>query len=84
MNKKLVLLLICAAFSLVLCLSNSDVKATDSDDRWTIPIGGGFGRVFKIGQQPVNASVKAYHNLESPTNGSDWQLQFQIQFLFPK
>jgi hypothetical protein len=51
---------------------------------WTIPIGGGFGRVFKMGQQHVNASIRAFHNLESPRNGADWQLQFQIQFLFPK
>ena len=58
--------------------------SADSRQRWTIPIGGGFGRVFKIGKQPINASVRAYHNLESPRNGSDWQLQFQISFLFPK
>ena len=55
-----------------------------SSQTWTIPIGGGVGRVFKIGKQPVNASVRAYHNLQSPRTGSDWQLQFQIQFLFPK
>ncbi len=59
-------------------------SAADSDDQWTIPIGGGIGKVFKIGKQPVNASIRAYHNLESPTGGADWQLQFQIQFLFPK
>ena len=58
--------------------------SADSSQRWTIPIGGGFGRVFKIGKQPVNMSVRAYHNLQSPRTGSDWQLQFQIQFLFPK
>jgi len=51
---------------------------------WTIPIGGGIGKVFKMGKQHVNASVKAYHNLQSPRSGSDWQLQFQLQFLFPK
>ena len=62
----------------------SNWSAADSDDRWTIPIGGGIGKVFKIGNQPVNVSLRAYHNLESPTNGSDWQLQFQIQLLFPK
>ncbi|MHC4691402.1 MAG: hypothetical protein ACYS67_01580 [Planctomycetota bacterium] len=54
----------------------------DSDNRWTIPIGGGVGRVFRVGKQPVNASLRAYHNIESPRSGSDWQLQFQIQFLF--
>jgi hypothetical protein len=56
----------------------------DSDNQWTIPIGGGIGRVFKIGGQPVNAALKAYHNLQSPRNGSGWQLLFKIQFLFPK
>ena len=24
-----------------------------SDNRWTVPIGGGIGRIFKIGDQPV-------------------------------
>jgi Protein of unknown function (DUF1254) len=28
----------------------------DSEDRWVVPIGGGGGRVFRIGQQPVNAA----------------------------
>jgi hypothetical protein len=58
--------------------------SADSSQQWTIPIGGGVGRVFKIGKQPVNASVRAYHNVQSPRTGADWQLQFQIQFLFPK
>jgi hypothetical protein len=51
---------------------------------WTIPIGGGIGRVVHIGKTPVNFRLAAYHNLQSPRSGSDWQLQFQIQFLFPK
>ncbi len=58
--------------------------SADSSEQWTIPVGGGIGKVFKIGKQAVNASVRAYHNVQSPRNGSDWQLQFQIQFLFPK
>jgi hypothetical protein len=58
--------------------------SADSSQQWTIPIGGGIGKVFKIGKQPVNASIRAYHNLQSPRTGADWQLQFQIQFLFPK
>ena len=55
-----------------------------SSQRWTIPIGGGIGKIHKIGKQPVNISLRAYHNVQSPRNGADWQLQFQIQFLFPK
>jgi hypothetical protein len=58
--------------------------SADSSETWTIPVGGGIGKVFKVGNQPVNAALKAYHNVESPRTGADWQLQFQIQFLFPK
>ena len=59
-------------------------SADDSDQRWTIPVGGGIGRVFRVGKQPMNATLKVYHNIESPTTGSDTQIQFQLQFLFPK
>jgi hypothetical protein len=53
-------------------------------DRWTVPVGGGFGRVFKIGSQPVNAQLAAYYNVAKPTGAADWQVRAQIQFLFPK
>ena len=56
----------------------------DSDDRWTIPLGGGVGKIFKIGRQPVNGQVSAYYNVEKPDFGADWQLRLQLQFLFPK
>jgi len=56
----------------------------DSDNRWTVPFGGGVGKVFKIGNQPVNGSISAYNNVETPENGADWQFRFQLQFLFPK
>lgn len=56
----------------------------DSGNRWTVPFGGGFGRVFKMGRQPVNASLKAYYNVERPDGASDWNISAQIAFLFPK
>ena len=56
----------------------------DSGDRWTIPVGGGVGKIFKIGKQPVNGQVSAYYNVEKPDFGADWQLRLQLQFLFPK
>jgi hypothetical protein len=55
----------------------------DSDDRWVVPLGGD-GRVFKIGPQPVSATLQAYCNVEAPDNGPDWSLRFAISFLFPK
>jgi len=57
----------------------------DSDNKWTIPLGGGAGRVFKVGKLPLNASFQAYYNVVTPDNfGADWQMRAQIQFLFPK
>lgn len=55
-----------------------------SSDRWTVPFGGGVGRVMKFGNQPVNMSVQAYVNVEKPDIGPDWQLRLQFQMLFPK
>ncbi|MHC4691404.1 MAG: neuromedin U [Planctomycetota bacterium] len=59
-----------------------DWSEGDSDNRWTIPLGGGIGKMSNMGKRPVNTSLGVYYNVESPRSGSDWQLQFQIQFLF--
>src|ERR1700736_2764899 len=32
-----------------------------SGQQWTVPVGGGFGRVFKIDAQAYNASIQAYY-----------------------
>ncbi|MEJ2057672.1 MAG: hypothetical protein P8X39_07530 [Desulfofustis sp.] len=56
----------------------------DSDNTWTIPFGGGVGTLLTIGKQPVNAQLSAYYNVEKPEFGPDWQLRFQVQFLFPR
>lgn len=57
----------------------------DSDNTWTVPFGGGFGRLFKIGKLPVNTQVQAFYNVEKPDKlGPDWTLRFQIQVLLPK
>lgn len=56
----------------------------NSDNRWTIPLGGGVGKLFRIGKQPINAQVSGYYNVEKPQFGPDWTLRVQLQFLFPK
>ena len=53
-----------------------------SGEKWTVPVGGGFGRVFRVGDQPVNAQIQAFYNVERPTGASDWQLR-PIALLFP-
>jgi hypothetical protein len=52
-------------------------------DQWTVPIGGGFGRVFKVNDQPINISLQAFYNVVRPDNGPWWQIRFQLAFLFP-
>ena len=56
----------------------------DSDNRWTVPIGGGVGRIFKLGEQPVNARLRAYYNVVAPDGAPEWSVNASIAFLFPK
>ncbi len=53
-------------------------------ERWTVPIGGGFGKIFRIGKQPMNAQFQGFYNLDAPTLVGDWSIRFQLQFMFPK
>jgi hypothetical protein len=56
----------------------------DEDNRWTVPVGGGFGCIFKIGHQPINANLQAYYNAVTPDDvGANWQLRTTWTFLFP-
>jgi len=55
-----------------------------SSQRWTVPIGGGIGKLFSIGKQTINSRLEAYYMVEKPDNAPDWQLIFTWQFLFPK
>jgi opacity protein-like surface antigen len=55
-----------------------------SGQQWTVPIGGGFGRIFRLGDQPVSADISAYYNVARPTGTADWQLRATLAFLFPE
>jgi hypothetical protein len=56
----------------------------DSDDAWTIPVGGGIGKIYHFGETPVDMRLSAYSNVEAPDSAPDWFVEFQIKFLFPK
>jgi len=56
----------------------------DSGEQWTVPVGLGYGKIFKLGKLPVNGQISLYHNVLKPTFGPDWQLRVQLQFMFPK
>ena len=56
-----------------------------SDNVWTVPLGGGFGRLVKLGGKlPVNMNVSAYGYVVKPTGGPDWTLRVQVALLLPK
>ena len=60
----------------------------NEDNGWTVPVGAGVGRVFKVGKQPINVSVHGYYNAIKPEIGGDelmgdWTIRTQVQFLIP-
>jgi hypothetical protein len=58
-------------------------RATDSNV-WTVPFGGGVGRIMKLGFQPVNITAQFYGNAVHPPGASPWGLRLQFVLLFPK
>lgn len=69
-------------------LSSSPIITADwqapSGNKWTVPVGGGFGKVFRIGKLPLNGSCAYYANVVRPDPGADWTLRVQIAVLLPK
>ena len=61
----------------------ADWKAP-SGSTWNVPFGGGFGRIMKLGFQPVNLSAEFYGNAVHPPGASPWTLRLQFVLLFPK
>jgi hypothetical protein len=60
------------------------------DRKWTVPIGGGIGRVMPLGNVIVNARLDVYDNVafglgdaDGITNVGDWTLGFTLHFVLP-
>jgi hypothetical protein len=64
--------------------SASTINWEASEDKLTLPLGGGFGKFFQVGDQPLNARVEAYYNVMRFDTASEWEISATIQFLFPK
>ena len=57
----------------------------ESKNRWSVPLGGGFGKGFRLGKIPVSANVQAFYNVVTPDDfGETWQLRLQAQIFFPR
>jgi hypothetical protein len=69
--------------------NGAEGDAANGDDttpggRWTIPFGGGVGRVTRLGPQPVNISANLYGNAVHPPGASSWGMRLQIALLYPR
>jgi hypothetical protein len=62
----------------------ADGNDTTSGSVWTIPFGGGVGRIMRIGSQPVNITVNFYGNAVHPPGASPWGMRLQLALLYPK
>ena len=56
----------------------------NNGNRWLVPVGGGLGRITKLGFQPVNLTMQFYGNAVYPPGASPWGVRVQVAFLFPK
>ncbi len=56
----------------------------EREEKWTIPIGGGVGKMHAFGKLPVDFKLGYYDNVKSPERspGSSWL--FAVKFLLPK
>ncbi len=58
--------------------------SADASQRWSVPIGGGGGKIFTVAGQPINASFQAFDYVAHPSLAPRWALRFQVQLLFPR
>ncbi len=61
----------------------ADWRAPDGNV-WTVPVGGGVGKIMKLGFQPINWQLEFYGNAVHPIGTPSWTFRAQIAFLFPK
>jgi len=53
-------------------------------ERWVVPVGGGVGKIVRLGKQPVNVYAQFFRNVQRPDGTSNWSARFNMTFLFPK
>ena len=54
-----------------------------SGGKWTLPVGGGFGKLVRLGEQPIKLDLDAYYNAIRPKAGNEtWLLQVTLTLSF--
>jgi hypothetical protein len=69
-------------------LATSPIVTADwrasSGNQWVVPLGGGVGRIIRVGNQPMNITAQFYGNAVHPNGTSPWGMRLQCQLLFPR
>ena len=70
-----------------LSLTTSGITANwekTNGGRWVVPIGGGPGRIWKLGHQIVNVQTFFFGNVVHPPGASPWSFRIAFTLLFPR
>ncbi len=55
-----------------------------SGGKWTVPVGGGFGKLFPVEGQAVRVDLDSYYNAVRPQASNEtWLVQLKFTFVFP-
>lgn len=64
---------------------NVTTNWNNSGGKWTVPVGGGFGKVVRLGAQPIKLDLDAYYNAIRPKAANEtWLLQVTLTLVFPR
>ena len=55
-----------------------------SGGKWLVPIAANVGRIFRVGDQTLNASVGPSYFAVRSTGAPTWAFRFQVQLIFPR
>ena len=59
-------------------------EADDSDDRWTVPIGVGVGKTFRVGKMPLQVIFEtSYAVIHPDTFGERWNFRLLLKPVVP-
>jgi hypothetical protein len=52
-------------------------------EKWLVPFGGGFGKVFSINSDPWAFSLQGYYNVVKPVGAPNWSVRFSVIAAIP-
>jgi hypothetical protein len=63
---------------------NSESTYDWENEQWTVPLNVIVSQMFRIGSQPMQASLGGRYYVETPDGGPEWGVRAVLTFLFPK